>query len=343
MNWKSKVAIALPVLLSILIIILIFWINAADNNKWTFAVICDTRGNDSNYAGKTGINDAVLKEMAFAIAKEKCKLVLVPGDMVNGYWANNSVSYADQFKKWNDTLRPLYDAKIKVYTTRGNHEYGNYANYGVYPYNLTLDEALQRAYLNEFADDNPDSGPLGEKDLTYNFSYNNALFIGLDVYANNHSHRVNQEWLDDVLETNNKTHIFVFGHEPAFKVNHNDSLAVYPAERDAFWDSLGQAGCRVYFCGHDHFYNRALIKDSAGNEIRQMLVGSCGAPFKPWIPYEFNGSSRFVCEHHNARDYGYALVTVDRENATVEWKSWDGSGEPKWTAEDRFTINALDI
>ena len=74
--------------------------------------------------------------------------------------------------------------------------------------------------------------------------------------------------------------------------------------------------------------------------IRQMLVGSCGAPFKPWKPYEFNGSSRLACEYYNANDYGYALVTVNGENATVEWKAWDGSGAPKWMTEDRFVIRA---
>jgi hypothetical protein len=63
-------------------------------------------------------------------------------------------------------------------------------------------------------------------------------------------------------------------------------------------------------------------------------------PFKPLIPYESNGSSRLICEHLNGKDYGYALITVDGENATVEWKAWDGSGKPKWPAEDRFSLRA---
>ena len=265
MNSKSNFAITALVIVSILVVTMVLWMIVIDEalvsgDKWSFAVICDTRGNDSDYSGKTGINDVVLKEMVSAVAREHCKFVLVPGDMINGYWANNSVSYANQFKNWNATMRPLYDAGIKVYTIRGNHEYGNYINYPNYPYNLTLDSALEKAYLDEFAGNNPDNGPQGERNLTYKFTYKNALFIGLDLYVNNHT--VNQEWLDDVLEKDKKEHTFVFGHEPAFKINHNDSLAIYPARRDAFWNSLGKAGCQVYFCGHDHLYNRARINDA---------------------------------------------------------------------------------
>ncbi len=73
---------------------------------------------------------------------------------------------------------------------------------------------------------------------------------------------------------NKKPHVFVFGHEPAFQVKHNDCLAFYPQDRDVFWDSIGKAGARLYFCGHDHLYNRALIMDKAANQIRQIIAGT---------------------------------------------------------------------
>ena len=74
---------------------------------------------------------------------------------------------------------------------------------------------------------------------------------------------MNQAWFDARIASKTEAHLFVYGHEPAFGVNHNDNLALYPRERDLFWNALGKGGGRVYFCGHDHLYNRADLLDDA--------------------------------------------------------------------------------
>jgi hypothetical protein len=247
--------------------------------------------------------------------------------MINGWWANGSTSYSDQFTNWKNAMAPVYNANISVYTVHGNHENGPAVNCDP----VQPDLALQAAYLDTFGTDNPDNGPANEKNFTYTFTHNNAFFVGLDEYVT--PHNMNLTWLKQQFVNNSQPHIFVFGHEPAFQVIHLDCLACNPDERDAFWNSTGEAGGKTYFCGHDHLYNQAYINDSG---IHQLPVGSCGAPIRTW-----NGSyidSRVVEEYYSY-EIGYILVTIDNETETFEWKSWNGTGDPMWTTQDRFTVN----
>lgn len=60
--------------------------------------------------------------------------------------------------------------------------------------------------------------------------------------------KVDQSWLESVLASADATHVFVYGHEPAFQVVHTDCLATYPEMRNAFWNALVDFGVRIYFC-----------------------------------------------------------------------------------------------
>ena len=53
--------------------------------QWTFAVLCDTRG-DNNAANlyKSGVNEVVVDSMTRDLVKEGAELVIFPGDLVNG-------------------------------------------------------------------------------------------------------------------------------------------------------------------------------------------------------------------------------------------------------------------
>lgn len=312
--------------------------NLAGNKSWTFAVMCDTRGDNNNKTpAKTCINDSAVKAIAAGIVNDGCDLVLVPGDMVNGCKSNSGTTYDKQFENWKNAMSPVYSAGIKVYTIRGNHEYTEFMNSSA-PYDILPDPSLETAYLKAFGSDNPDNGPRGEQDLTYSFVHKNAFFIGLDEYARSHVHRVNQEWVNSQLANSTGSHLFVFGHEPAFKLYHKDCLEAYPAARDSLWNSIGKAGGHVYFCGHDHFYDRALIQDNYGNEIYQVIAGSGGAPTVEWNISEYNFSSRFKPEYHNTNDCGYVLVTVNGSEVKGEWKTLNYSGSPKWVTKDSFEL-----
>ena len=48
--------------------------------------------------------------------------------------------------------------------------------------------------------------------------------------------------------------------------------------RDPFWNILGQEAAGAFFCGHDHIYARGVAQDTAGNWVRQVIIGNGGAP-----------------------------------------------------------------
>lgn len=334
---------------------LIFLLNGCSGNeaqqpKWTYAVYCDSRGdNNANNLTKSGVNEAVVNAVARDIVKEGVELLIFPGDMING-WFYISTPYAEQFATWRKAMAPVYDAGIKVYPVRGNHEDGPSTPPYYFPWppgsgaepTLLPDAGLMTAYLNAFSDPwIPTNGPAGEERLTYSFVYKNAFFVGLDQYAD--PFRVNQAWLNTQLASNSQPHIFVYGHTPAFKVDHADSMAYYPESRDLFWNSLGNAGVRMYFSGHDHFYNRAHIKDQAGNTIYQVLTGAGGAPFvsHPWSPPYAEGD-KVVGDYHKEGKNGYVLVTVEGPRVTMRWKALSTvNGQEVWTVEDtlEYTVN----
>ncbi len=324
--------------LSLLIILIIGGIALAQQNThqktWKFAVVCDTRGNNDNYDGKLCVNASTLSLIAQSIVDEQCELVIVPGDLVNGWWAHGNTSFDDEFKNWKKAMEVVYNSNIPVYTVRGNHENGRSIYPPKEPYTPTPNDTLIKAYMNAFGNSNPQNGPDKEKGLTYYFKHKNAFFVGLDEYID--PYKVNMPWLSDILNSrfNKKStpHLFTFGHNPCLQVNHPDCQAFYKDQRDKFWNLIGSKGSRIYFCGHDHLYNRASMEDSSGNEIYQVLAGSCGAPFKEWGgPYKNPDVKGYYC---NYTDYGYAIVTITEDQAIMEWKAWNSEGNKKWKTLD---------
>lgn len=314
--------------------------DAGTAKTWRFAVVCDTRGENVFESGKPGVNERVLAAIAQAIAADKPDLLLFPGDLVNGLQLSEKTPFPVQLGNWRKAMAPVYDAGIAVYPVRGNHETGieryTYPWPPVHPLPpLKLDpgmEADYRAFV--AAPPLPQNGPQGEQGLTYTVAHENALFVALDNYST--VHRVNQPWLDKTLAAVGTGHVFVFGHDPAFRVGHVDSLAYFPAERDRFWDSLGRAGVRLYFCGHDHYYDRAEVRDSQGNAIQQVLVGSGGAPLREG-PQQYAEGPKVVRKFQNDKDYGYLLVSVTGNAVRGEWKAWNGKGAPVWQVLDTFS------
>jgi 3',5'-cyclic AMP phosphodiesterase CpdA len=307
---------------------------------WCFAVISDTQGDNKDVAGKSGLNDAVIKPLAEAIAREKIDFLLVSGDLAGGWFRNGGTGYDTQYANWRAAMRPVYQAGIRVYPIRGNHDDG--------PERLVLpplpanlepppgsQARMKQAFLAAFPEPYiPGDGPAGEERLTYSVVHKNALVVGLDQYANG-QHKVSQDWLDRALRGASGRHVFVYGHEPAFETNHKDNLACFPEERDRFWDSLGTAGAKAYFCGHDHFYNRALVRDRAGREIRQIIAGTGGGPLKAWAGAY--ADKRVTGEFHDEKHRGYLLVTVDGPRATIEWKAlFEEGGTTVWKTLDVF-------
>ena len=239
-------------------------------------------------------------------------------------------------------MHPVYDEGIAVYPVPGNHDVSDN------PYINGNYEAGVAAWNTVFSGPYalPQNGPVGEVNMTFSVTHKNALIIGLHEYIKYREHMVNQEWLDEQLEANTMPHIFVSGHEAAFKVHHYDCLGYegyHPDERDEFWVSLQNAGVRVYFAGHDHFYNHATTDDDGdpSNDVHQILVGAAGAPTDHWVTgYDGWNSSWTVELVKHAEEYGYVLVNIDGGDVTLTWMERVGAGTYQAKEQWSYTANA---
>ncbi len=276
-------------------------------SAWRFAFVGDT------HTPLTGIP----AEIAASVANDDAKLLIVAGDLVEAGAAASTNTLASQLAQWRSEMAPLSAAGIPVYVIRGNHEDDVNNELPVWNNFFSGSYAM------------PGNGPPDESGLTYSFTHSNALFVALDNYVN--LHRVNQPWLDQQLGQNTRPHLFVFGHEPAFKAFHTDGLHDYPAARNTFWSSLGAAGAKVYLCGHDHFYNVARLDDGDGNpanDLYQFIVGTGGTTNWPVNRYNYNGTNAPFTPVNVAsvtNNYGYLLLELSGPGSSdlgvsVTWK-----------------------
>lgn len=307
----------------------LFWVALSSTSfaqgPWKFIVTCDSRGSIN------GINQSILSELVTEIKSHGVDFVLFPGDLVSGIAAISTSEFEAYLRAWVEIMKPVYDANIPVYVCRGNHEIGDVWN--IYPHpDLDPNDYYASRWLNVFGSDSypkqklPDNGPASEKYMTYSVTHKNAFILVLDQYAgmrHRTDHKVNQRWLDAQLAANTKPHIFVTGHEPAFQTIRRACLDAYPAERDAFWASIKNAGGRTYLTGHDHFYDHACVDDGDGNpdnDIHQYIIGTAGAGLYSWSPpYDGNNSGYTVEQWHHAQRYGYVLVEIDEFDVSLTW------------------------
>ena len=314
----------------------------AGSGDWKFVVFGDSPDPAKNTT--TGVSPA-LSLIARRVAAEKPDLVMYTGDLVNGWMLTNvspmATNYPGQFTNWMQAVSPVYNytsgTGIPLYVLRGNHEDGP---------DKTIAPLLD-AYLATVASGMPANGPPGEEKLTYSFAHNGAKFIGIDEYVahNGAKETTNQTWVNEQLTQDTRPFMFVFGHSPAYLVDDDmedrlSSLAMHPAQRDIFWQSLADNHIPAYFCGHAHLYSRG---ESQG--IRQVITGNGGA-----APMAFNAtlaSSALTIEYplepvaRNNQNVGYLVITVHEDRGTFDgvqkvYNPVTGA----WETGDTFTITA---
>ncbi|MHB8067161.1 MAG: metallophosphoesterase family protein [Desulfobaccales bacterium] len=310
----------------ILALSLILIPSLAEAAPWSFAVVGDQRDAD----GTTGINTQVIQSMANDIAQNRgVSLVLCGGDQIHGIFGGATATLPQMYQNWRAAMGHIL---LSIsYPVRGNHETYGEKSTPYYPY--YWDTCIAKV-LTQI----PQNGPDDEKGMTYSFANQNAFFAGVDQFVRDNDNRINQPWLDQQLAANILPHVFVYGHEPAVAVTYDlSSLAYYPLHRDAFWESLGSGGCRVYLTGHSHVYNRATVTITDVNgettpPITQLIAGGGGGPLGGWDgnyhPYQKQAGQpkpgppeavTTTLDNHLEDQFGYAVVTVDGNQVSITY------------------------
>ncbi len=290
---------------------LCFWAGtfASSGAGWKFLVCSDSQAPDWTNA----INTTTISELGRVATNEGAAFVLFGGDFANG--ATPTVC-----PTWTNLMSTAYQAGIPTYPAMGNHD---------------IDDIP--AFRKTFGAVIPDNGPTGELEQTFAFTYSNALFLVLNTFGPlNTAVPPNQGWIDAVLATNTLPHVFVMGHAPAFKLGHINILGAFPAQRDVFWNSLSNAHCRMYFCGHDHFYDHTRLDDGDGNpenDVHQFIVGTAGADLYGDSAYNGTNGIWTPIRVYHEKQWGYLAVEVDGNRVTATWHHRTGPDTYEPTAE----------
>lgn len=287
--------------------------------KWCFIVSGDGRSQPgaNRPEDKNGINTLITSEIRDAVFAEKAKFLMWTGDLVLG--AKTSTEFEKQLTTWRDIMMPLYDAKIPILACRGNHESGSEDSEHIW----------NRIFAGRYS--MPLNGPGNEKNLTFYYGKGGVLVMGLDQYRSG-KEVVNQAWIDKTFATYKKKFVFAMGHEPAFMDGaHKDTMDADPAKRDEFWKSYIKAGGRVFFAGHDHLYDHMAVTrkgSDPGPVIHQIVAGTAGAPFYKEGEYKGNNTEwNLKRVKHIDNTYGYVLVEIEGNKATISFKGRTGPGQ----------------
>jgi hypothetical protein len=304
----------------------------ASADSWKFIVAGDSRGSDN------GVSTTILAEIAAEVVSQDPEFIIFPGDLVTGS-PGSETNLESQLLTWRTTMQPVYNAGIGVYPIRGNHELGT--SYGT---TTAWDNVFTGAYSL------PQDGPTGEENITWSVThgtgYGQAIVLGLDQYYPTIDHTVPQAWVDAKLAATDALHVFAMGHEPAFSSDHNDCMDDAPTARNTFINSLVNAGGRIYFAGHDHYYSHLRADDADANldnDLHQFIVGTAGAPLRsegdyggdtgPWTPTKDIDGDGSDDPGTFESQYGYMVVEIDELDVTMTWWHRTGVGVYEATTE----------
>jgi len=300
-----------------------------------------------------GINVTVAKAIGQAVANEHAAILLWTGDIAL-ISDREDHTLENRLENWRTMMKQSCGDDVKIWPVRGNHEVYCYPDKTNYDGELIPDSA---AVWRKVFPDLPQNDPKSDDGLSFYSIEGSTLIIGLDEYSGANAdplqrkHLVNQTWLDQVLTQNRKPFTFVYGHEAAFMAGrHTDdeTLAANAAARNSFLQSLLNAKA-LYFCGHDHFYDRMSVvrmSSPGGPKFVQITAGTAGAPFYSAGPYAGSGLWKLERVAHFDNVYGYTLIEVDGDkSATVTFKGvppslMDKTGPTTFAAMDQIVCDA---
>lgn len=291
---------------------------------WKFAYMSDHKLDQAtdpiNYT-----NLPAVQRMAADMVTQKVNMVITGGDLIDGR-GQDAAGLNTQYTAWIGAMATVYNAKIPVYAVPGNHEYWcDTKNSCTSAWNATMAPQLPAGRTN-----NP-----AHPDMEYSFVFNNAYFLGIHqnqfeqgVTRPYYYHGNDMDWIESQLAGRDavaQPHVIAFGHMPQFQMGYEWGDHNHKSNREAFWNALGGADAKMYLTGHSHLYALALIQTKDGSKsIYQILAGSGGAEKDSWNGnYAPSEASRITAIDKDTNDEGYALVTINDRQVTMEWRYYD--------------------
>lgn len=260
---------------------------AVPSFAWKFVSMADSRGSDN------GVNTATLDKIISKVNAEGADLVIFQGDAVSG--SKDDATVSSQMDTW---LKCMSKLKCPWYYTPGNHEVQS----------PTVQENVLRTKVKQ-----PLNGPSSDLEMVYSFNHKNAHFVVLNSDHYGKLHHVQLDWMAADLAKTTNPHVFVMAHDPAYPAGPHagSSLDAHASERDNFWNKMTTGHVNMYFCGHEHLYQR-----SKHGSITQVINGSCGAPL-----YTSKGS---------ISKYQYVVVDINGNSAKCQAKDDNGEMIDSW-------------
>ncbi len=310
---------------------------SAPTPTFTFGFVNDSRASGGAAAKSNGVSTVVMNAIAKDMVAQNVALVVFPGDMVTGE-VNDSALLGTMFDTWQGALavKPLYDAKIPIYTTRGNHEYNPLTFGAANPADPSL--ATYKTHFPLIAGTTSATG--AEAGLTYSFTYKNAKFVAFDQYANrtasfnntlyaagSNKGQMMGSWA--LAEVRNSTAgvTFVMSHEQLWpSTSHSDCMANDPDSRDALVTAMGAVN-GTFLTGHDHMLLTGTVKNGTA-KVPMIIAGTGGGG-----NYDYAACPAATCGAYSGPatfsllkaislstnpTFGWVLVTVYSDNT---WKA----------------------
>jgi 3',5'-cyclic AMP phosphodiesterase CpdA len=274
-----------------------------------FAVMSDSRAGPADpLANVEGVNWRALRRLMAEANRQDVRLILFPGDLVNGYTAS-PLDFNRQLRSWRHAVEPVA-ALTPIFEGMGNHEAvgpAQAANARYLQRAHTDDNSPERLFSAQFV--NPANGPASPErigdlegppygETVYSFDWGNAHFVSVNSnhwwmspYGDSDFTQGNREgsvmdgqlaWLDADLAAareRGQRHLFVYTHEPMFPNGGHLGDAMYwggeipevLAMRDRLVEILTRHGVLAVFHGDEHNYSRTLIDSSVTEAASQPL------------------------------------------------------------------------
>jgi len=294
--------------------------NKPDEDKFSFIVLGDSRGEDYSWIAGEKLNKKFLQFFATDIInKHNPDFVVFIGDCCTNA---HTVTGHENLKDWKEYMQPIYQKGTPLYMSKGNHELYNWC--------AAFREKFQEEFTDTFFTDQPDNGPDGYKKLCYSFTWGNSFFIVFDTFycwkapwwhINDYHYYGNIDdpqlnWIKEQNKTDeakNATHRFILSHAPAYGT---EGEQVFDKMKK-LWQEIDDNNYDLYFGAHEHLYSRKTIDSSIGstykNKIPQIIAGAAGAPVDPkWrVKVDMGKWKIHLCYH-------YVLVEVSGDSVSTK-------------------------